>query len=168
MYLSRITDHNQFNFKIQSPSQEPSASSKTRNKDLKDKYVILTFETKIKSKNLKNGFIKDPWPYQNHNQDAELQSGASSILKSPKSRPKGHDCLQVSTKLSLVLKDATPIINWYWGINLHMFKAIASSSLPLSLHQSARNLQCNLFDGLKLMFFSSGLIIRVCVSIFIG
>ena len=40
------------------PSQEPPASSKAPNQDLKDMYVLYTFKIKIESKNLIMGIPK--------------------------------------------------------------------------------------------------------------
>ena len=55
-------------------SQEPPASTKTPNKDLKDMYVLCTFKIKIESQNSKQKCIKDQWPYPNQDQDAKPQS----------------------------------------------------------------------------------------------
>ena len=45
--------------KIPNPSQEPPASSKAPNEDLKDMDVLCTFKIKIESQNLDHGYIKD-------------------------------------------------------------------------------------------------------------
>ena len=74
------------------PSQEPPASSKAQNDDLKDIGVLCTFKIKIESQNWNHGCIKDQWPYPNQDQDAEPQSGPSSLLQSPKWGLKGHGC----------------------------------------------------------------------------
>ena len=52
---------NYFRIKIKKPnsSQEPPASSKAPNDDLKDMEVICTFKIKTESKNLEHGCIKD-------------------------------------------------------------------------------------------------------------
>ena len=65
------------------PSQETPASSKAPNEDIKDMDVLCTFKFKIVSQ-------KDNWPYSNQYQDAKLQSGTSSILKSLIPGLKGH------------------------------------------------------------------------------
>ena len=85
------------------PSQEPPASSKAPNKDLKDLDVLCTFRSKIECKILDHGYIKDQWPYPNQDQDAKPQSGASNLLQSPKWGLKGHGC-----SLHLVKKDRKP------------------------------------------------------------
>ena len=76
---------------MSNPSQEPPASSKAPNKDLNDMEVLCTFKTKIESQNLDHGYIKDQWPYLNHDQDAKSQSGTYSIIKIHKSGLEGHD-----------------------------------------------------------------------------
>ena len=44
---------------MQNPSQEPPASPKAPNGDLKDMNVLCTFQIKIESKNSEYGYIKD-------------------------------------------------------------------------------------------------------------
>ena len=57
--------------KIQMPtySQEPLASSKAPNQDLKDMDVLCTFKIKIGSNSLDHGFINNQRPYPNLDQD---------------------------------------------------------------------------------------------------
>ena len=74
--LSKVHDHIQIK-----PSEEPQASSKAPNEDLKDIDVLYTFKMKLKSQNLNHGCIKEQWQYPNQNQDAKPQSGASSLLQ---------------------------------------------------------------------------------------
>merc|ERR1711954_432859 len=74
------------------PSQEPPASSKAPDQDLKDMDVLCTFKIKIESQNLEYWCTKDQQPYPNQYQDAKLQSGPSSILQSPISGLEGHGC----------------------------------------------------------------------------
>ena len=74
------------------PQQEPHASSKAPNQDLRDMDVLCTFKIKIESKNSDNGCIKYQWLYPNQDQDAKLQSGTFSVLQSPKWWLKGHGC----------------------------------------------------------------------------
>ena len=69
---------------MQNPSQEPLASSKAPNYDLKDIDGFCTFKIRIESQNLDHRYIKDQWPYLNQDQDAKPQSGTSSMLESPK------------------------------------------------------------------------------------
>ena len=70
--------------KITNPSQEPQASSKAPNPDLKDMDVVCTLKIKIESQNLGHGCIHDKLPYRNQDQGVKPQSGASSVLQSPK------------------------------------------------------------------------------------
>ena len=73
-------DHIQIKIKMPYPSQEPPASSKSPNEDLKDMDVLCTFKIKIESQNLDHGSSKDQGPYPNQYQDAKPQSGNSRIL----------------------------------------------------------------------------------------
>ena len=75
------------------PSQEPLASSKAPNEDLKDMDVVCTFKIKIESQNSDHWYIKDQWPYPNQDPYAKPQSGTSSILQSTKWGLIGHDVL---------------------------------------------------------------------------
>ena len=50
--VSKTTDHIQMIIKMLNPSQEPLASSKAPNEDLKDVDVLCTFKIKIKSQKL--------------------------------------------------------------------------------------------------------------------
>ena len=50
--LSKTSDHIQIKIKMSNPSQEPSASSKAPNEDLRDMDVLCTVKIKIKSKKL--------------------------------------------------------------------------------------------------------------------
>ena len=77
---NKTHDKIQIKNKMSNPSQEPPASSKAPNEDLKDMDVLCTFKIKIESQNLDHGYIKDQWPYPNLDQDANPQSGTSSVL----------------------------------------------------------------------------------------
>ena len=59
MGVPKTTDHIQINIRMPNPSQEPPASSKAPNEDLKDMDVLCTFKIKIESQNLNLGYIKD-------------------------------------------------------------------------------------------------------------
>ena len=59
MNVSETIDHIQIKLKMQNPSQEPPASSKTPNEDIKDIDDLCTFKLKIECKNLDHGYIKD-------------------------------------------------------------------------------------------------------------
>ena len=59
MGASKTRDQIQTKIQMQHPSQEPSASSKAPNDDLKDMDVLCTFKIKIESQNLDHGCIKD-------------------------------------------------------------------------------------------------------------
>ena len=63
MDLSNTRDHIQIKIKMPNPSQEPPASSKAQNEDLKD-MDFFAFKIKIESQNLDHGCIKDQWLYQ--------------------------------------------------------------------------------------------------------
>ena len=81
MGISKTSDHIQIKIKMPTPSQEPSASSKAPNEDLKAMDVLCPFKIKIEIQNLKYGCI---------------QSGTSTVLQSPKSGPKGFWNMDVS------------------------------------------------------------------------
>ena len=74
------------------PNQEPPASSKAPNQDLKDMDVLCTFKIKIESQDSEYVCIKDKGSYQNQDQDNKLQSGTSQFLQNSKSGHKGHGC----------------------------------------------------------------------------
>ena len=50
MGLSKTSDYIQITIKMPNPSQEPPASSKAPNEDLKDMYVLCTFNIKTETK----------------------------------------------------------------------------------------------------------------------
>ena len=58
MGVSKTSDHIQIKIKMPNPSQEPPASSKAPNEDLKDIDVLYTFKIKIESQNVAHGNIK--------------------------------------------------------------------------------------------------------------
>ena len=78
--LLKASDHIKIKIKMPTPSQEPPASSKAPNDDLKDMDVICTFNIKIASNNSDHECIIDQRPYLNQNQDAKPKSGTSSVL----------------------------------------------------------------------------------------
>ena len=47
MGVPKTSDHIQIKIKMQNPSQEPSASAKAQNEDLKDMDVLCIFKIKI-------------------------------------------------------------------------------------------------------------------------
>ena len=59
MGVSKTSDHIQIKIKMPNPNQEPPASSKAPNKDLKDMDVLCTFKIKLESQNSEHGHIKD-------------------------------------------------------------------------------------------------------------
>ena len=89
---NKVPDHIKIKIRMSNPSQEPPASSKTPNQDMKDMDVLCTFKIKIESQNSDQGCVKDPWPYWNQDQDAKSQSETSGILQNPKWGLKGHGC----------------------------------------------------------------------------
>ena len=87
--VSKISDHIQIKIKVLNPSQEPPASSKAPNEDLKHMYVLCTSKIKKEKQTLYHGCIKDQWPYPIQDQDAKPWSETSSPHQSPKSGLKG-------------------------------------------------------------------------------
>ena len=59
MGKSKTSDHIQINIKMPNPSQEPQASPKALNEDLKDKDVLCTLKIKIENQNSEYWCIKD-------------------------------------------------------------------------------------------------------------
>ena len=59
MVVSKTCYHIQINIKMPNPREEPPASSKSPNEDLKDMDVLCTFKIKIESQNLDHGCIND-------------------------------------------------------------------------------------------------------------
>ena len=75
--------------KPQSGTSSPEKSPKSGHKG---HGCTLHPQFKIESQNLEHWCIKDQWPYPNQDQDAKAESGACSVLQSPKSGLKGHGC----------------------------------------------------------------------------
>ena len=90
MDISKTSYHIQFKIKMPNPFQEPPASSKAPNQDLKDMDVLCTFKITIESQNSESGCIKDHLPYPYEDQYLKLNSGTFSILQIPKSGLKGQ------------------------------------------------------------------------------
>ena len=59
MGISKTREHIQIKITMPNPSQEPPASSKAPNEDLKDMDGLCTFIIKIENQNLDHGYIKD-------------------------------------------------------------------------------------------------------------
>ena len=57
MDVSKTHDHFQIKIQKPNPSQEPPASCKAQNQDLKDMDVLYTFKIKIKSPNSDHEYI---------------------------------------------------------------------------------------------------------------
>ena len=84
MCISKTSDYIHITIKIPNPSQEPQASSKAQNEDLKDMHVLCTFKTKIESQNWNIGVsktsdhiqikIKMPNPSQEHSASSKAVS----------------------------------------------------------------------------------------------
>ena len=56
--VSKFFDYIQIKIKMANPSQEPPATSKAPNEDLKDMDVLCTYKIYVNSHNLENWFIK--------------------------------------------------------------------------------------------------------------
>ena len=141
MGVSETSDHILIKNKIPDSSQEPPASSKAPNEDLKDMDVLCTFKIKIECQNLDHGCVRDQWPYPNQDQDAKPQSGTSSVLQSPKWRHKGHGC-------SLHLQNQDKELKFWSKVDQgQLTRSTSRSKYPTPV----RNLQCPLWlqSGLK-------------------
>ena len=74
MGVSMTSDHIQIKIKMPHPSQEPQASSKTPNEDLKDPDVLCTFKIKVDSQNLEFEVTKDQWLYPDADRNVKYKS----------------------------------------------------------------------------------------------
>ena len=70
MGVSKTSDNILIKIKMQNPRQEPQASSKAPNEDLKDIDVLCTLKIKKESTNLDLWCMKKLSPYPNQDQDA--------------------------------------------------------------------------------------------------
>ena len=131
MSISKTSDHIQMIIKLQNCSQEPPASSKAPNEDLKDMDVLRIFKIKIESRNWDHGCVKDQWPYSNQDPGAKPQSGTSSVLQSPKWWHTGHVC-----SLHLQNRDREPKFgSLVYQIPVTIYKSKSRCQTPI------RNLQ---------------------------
>ena len=96
---SKTSDHIQIKIKIPNPSQEPPASSKAPNEDLKNTDVLCTFKIKLESKTLDYACIKDQELYQNQNHDAELHQEPPVFSKAPNQDIKDMDNVLCTFKI---------------------------------------------------------------------
>ena len=80
MVVSNTSDHIKIKIKMPNPSQEPPASSKAPNKDLKDINVLCTFKIKIVSQNSEYGYTETSDHIKSHirNQNPSQKPPASS------------------------------------------------------------------------------------------
>ena len=103
---------------MQNRSQEPPASSKATNDDLKDSDVLCTFKIKIESQNLDHGYTKDHWPYPNYDPNANPSQKPPASSKAPYENLKDMDLL-CSFKIKIqsqnsdhgYIKDQWPYLN---------------------------------------------------------
>ena len=93
MNVSKTSDHIKINIRMQNPSQEPPASSKAPNEDLKDMDVLCTFKIKIESQNSDHGCVKNQCPYSNHDQDVNPTQEPTASSKAPNEDLKDLDVL---------------------------------------------------------------------------
>ena len=62
MDVSKTSDYIQIKIKVKNTSQEPSASSRAPNEDLKDMDILCIFKIKKESQNLEHWCIIYLWP----------------------------------------------------------------------------------------------------------
>ena len=134
MGVPKTRNHNKIKIQMPNPSQEPPASSKAPNQDLKDMDVLCSFKFKLESQNLEYGCTKDQWPYPNQYQDSKPQSGTFRVLQSPPSGLQGHWC-----SLHLKNQDRKPKFRIHVNQRtVTIFKSIFACKTPI------RNFQCPL------------------------
>ena len=131
MGVSKTSDNMQMKINIPNSSQAPPASSKAPNMDLKDMDVLCTLKIKIESRNSEHGYIKDPWPYPNQDQDANSQSGTSSVLQSHNQGFKDMDVL-CSFKIKIETQNMEHWYIKYQWTSLSQSKLISFSEQNLS------------------------------------
>ena len=83
MGVPKTSDSIQINIRMPNPSQDPLASSKAKNEELKDMVVLCTFKIKIDSQNFAQRCTKAQWPYPNQYQHAKPHSGSPASSKAP-------------------------------------------------------------------------------------
>ena len=88
----KTSDHIHIMVKIPDPRQEHPASAKAIYQDLKDTYVPCTFEIKIESHKLDQGFSKNQGPYPNQDHAAKPQSGTNNVSRCSKVGLEGFEC----------------------------------------------------------------------------
>ena len=93
MGVSKTSGHIKIKINMLNLSQEPPASSKGSNKNLKDIDALCAFKIKIESPNFDHRCIKNQRPYPNQDQDAKPQSGTSRSSKAPYDDLKDMDVL---------------------------------------------------------------------------
>ena len=96
MVVSKTSDHIKIKVKIPNPSQEPPASSKARDEDLKDMDVLYPFKIKIERQNLEHGCLKDQCTYPSQDQYVNPKSVPSVSSKAPNKDIKDMDVLCTS------------------------------------------------------------------------
>ena len=84
--VSKTSDHVLLKIKMSNLSQEPPASTKPPNENLKDMDGLCTSKIELKSKNLGHWCIKDQWPYPHQDQDPKPQSRTLMFFAPSKSR----------------------------------------------------------------------------------
>ena len=83
MGVSKINDHIQIKIKVSNPNQEPPASSKAPNEDLKDMDALCTFKIKIECQNSDDYCIKDHWPYTNKIHHIKIKIKIANPIQEP-------------------------------------------------------------------------------------
>ena len=76
MGVSKTSDHIQIKIKMPNPSQEPPASSKASDQDLKDMDVLCTFKINVDNQNSEHG-----WLYVNQVKESQPLSATSIDTK---------------------------------------------------------------------------------------
>ena len=87
MGVSKIIDYIQIKIEMPNPSQELTASSEAPNGESEDMDVVCSVKSRKRDKIWNMGLSKTIYHIQIK---IKPQSGASSIIKSPKPGPKGH------------------------------------------------------------------------------
>ena len=131
MGVSKTSDYIKIKINMPNPSQEPPASSKATNQDIKDMDVLCNFKLKIESQKFEQRCSINQCLLPNQDPGAKPYSRTSIILQSPKSGIKGHGC-----SLQLQNQDTQPKLgSWVYQRPVTISKSRSRCQTPV------RNLQ---------------------------
>ena len=135
MGVPKTSDHIQINIRMPNPSQEPPASSKAPNQDLKDMDILCIFKIKIYSQNLEHRCIKDQWP--NKKSRSRCQSPVRNLQCPPKPKQRTVPAPHINIMSKLYDHVRAILVTW-WS---HAWSPYVSRLLGAILH-TASSVKC--------------------------